>query len=512
MQKMVKFVVGLWLALMVQPAAADGWNVAETAHFRVYSNGSAATLAKRAAVLEDYRALLSALTTRKDLSADEPRLDVFLVPTIGASRPFGRVSKSVAGYYASDTGRIAAYSVADDREAEQYLLHEYAHHFMLGTPGTVAYPGWYVEGFAEYFMTARFEPTRIEFGDINRGRASWLVYAPWLPLEKLLSGKFDRNSGDQVAGFYAESWLLTHYLFRTPGMPAKLDAYLRAVATGSEPLEAFKQHIDPSPAAFQRKLENYLERSKLTYSKFDRSAKTPATVVVKPLSPAAEPMLLQLTSLEFGIADDQRDKALKQVRGSATRFPGDPLAERTLAFAEMRYGDRTAGIARLDALLAISPQDPTLLRWRGEAALPRGGGRFSADDAKTARKYFARAFKANPNDWQTLYLYAMMESPYAGKMSAAALDVLLRAHELAPQVEEIGLAAALALARADRMPEAVRKLEPIAFSPHSGGVGETAAALLPLARAGDAQAFIVGFDAVRDEQRAAAAKAAGQQD
>lgn len=506
MHKIVKMLVGLTLALLALPVAADTWTVAETEHFRVYSKGSSVVLTQRAAVLEDSRALLAALTTRKDVSAFEPKLDIFLIPAIGDSRPFGRMSKGVAGFYSSDTGRIAAYAIEADKSAEQYLLHEYAHHFMLGSLGTVAYPAWYVEGFAEYFMTARFEPTRIEFGDVNKGRASWLVYADWLPLDKLLSGKFNRRNGDDVARFYAQSWLLTHYLFRTPGMPAKLDAYLRAVAAGGDPVEAFKTTINPSTTAFQRILENYLERSKLTYSKFDRSPKTPASVVLTQLSPAADPMLLQLASLEFGLPKDERDKALAKVRESAARYPGDPLAERTLAFAEMRYGNQAAAIEKLDRLLAASPGDAALLRWRGEAALPQNSGPVSAETMKAARIYLARAFKADPNDWRTLYLYAMLENPFDNKLKAPTLDVLLRAHQLAPQVDEIGMSSALALARADRLPEAAAKLQPIAYSPHAGSTGEAAAALLPLARAGDAQAFIAGFDAVRGEQKATAAK------
>ena len=68
---------------------------------------------------------------------------------------------------------------------------------------------------------------------------------------------------------------------------------------------------------------------------------------------------------------------------------------------------------------------------------------------------------------------------------------------------EIGMAAAMGLARADRLPEAAAKLAPIANSPHGGGINEAAAALLPLARAGDAQAFIAGYDAARQTGGAA---------
>jgi hypothetical protein len=34
---------------------------------------------------------------------------------------------------------------------ETVLYHEYAHHFMIGSLTTRAYPRWFVEGFAEFF-------------------------------------------------------------------------------------------------------------------------------------------------------------------------------------------------------------------------------------------------------------------------------------------------------------------------------------------------------------------------
>lgn len=496
------FLAGLSLALLATPALADPWNVAETAHFRIYSQGPTAELSRRAAMLEDYRSLLEASTTRGAIKVAEPKLDIFLVENMPTSRPFTPMSKLVAGIYIASPTRIAAYADAGDKQDQTTLLHEYAHHFMLGTSGAVAYPAWYVEGFAEYFSTAKFAPQSIEVGDIDTGRTSWLVYSDkWLPLEKVLSGDYSWRSSEEVSLFYAQSWLMTHYMYRNPELTPKLGAYLAAVAAGQDSVAAFKQHVAENLSGFQRLLRAYLMRQKLTYTKYSRSPKTPASVVVTPLPPAADPMLLQLTNLEFGIGDDKRDKALAAIKASAARYPGDPLAERTLAYADLRYGDRAAAIARLDTLIAADPKDAALLRWRGEAELPGDkGGMVSAEQMKAARVWFARSFKANPEDWRTLYLYAMLDNPYGNTMKPQTLDVLLRAHELAPQVEHIGMAAAMGLARADRLPEAAAKLAPIANSPHGGSIGEAAAALLPLARAGNSQAFIEGYEAAREVQ------------
>jgi tetratricopeptide (TPR) repeat protein len=467
------------------PALAGEWHVAETEHFRIYSEGSTGALTEQAAVLEDYRGLLDALTTRP-ASSIEPKLDIFLLDGIGDARPFSSTSRGIVGFYVGTSGRIAAYSVADDAGAQTTLLHEYAHHYMLGTQGHIAYPRWYSEGFAEYFSTAQFSPGVIQVGGASPGRVDWLVYSEWMPIDRVLTGKWKR--GIDVPRFYAQSWLMTHYLLRTPGMADKLAAYLQAVTAGQENVAAFREKVMPS-TDLQGALKNYLSQRKLTLTTYTRSPKTAAEVKVTALPASADPMLLLLANLEFGLPEEDREAAMKRVRAAAARFPGDQLAERTLAYAEMRYGDLAQGTALLDKLLAANPDDPTLLRWRGAAALPRDGSPDMAQ-GKAARKYLARAYKLDPGDWRTLYLYAMAEDPYARRLDPGTLDVLLRAHALAPQVDEISVTTAVALVRADRVAEATKVLEPIAHSRHAGPITEAAEPLLDQLKAGDTTGFL----------------------
>ncbi len=72
------------------------------------------------------------------------------------------------------------------------------------------------------------------------------------------------------SAYYAESWLLTHYLQRAPGQSEKLRAYLRAVAAGADPVAAFEAYVDPDIRAFELRLKSYLNSRKITYSRFDR--------------------------------------------------------------------------------------------------------------------------------------------------------------------------------------------------------------------------------------------------
>lgn len=500
----------LSLLMTLWPATAEaGWKRAETAHFRVWSDGSEAHLREQAALLEDYRALLEMATGRAP-PADAPPLDVFLVDNLAQATPWRPLGPNVAGYYRADAGRISAVAtdkVGRDRydiSGQHILLHEYAHHFMLAQSGT-AYPAWYVEGFAEYFSTAAFRPTRIEFGLASGNRTGWLLGSAWLPLERLLARDPALSRSRDSAMFYAQSWLLTHYMFRAPGMREKLTAYLTAVSTGEDPVEAFRNHVDPDLAGFQAKLRGYLQ-GKATYSRFNRPRATPASVRIDTLPASADIFLLRQAALEHGVPPAKAEEALAEIRALAAETPADPLARRALAIAELELGDPAQARRLLDGLLVETPQDPDLLRWRALALKPLAPGA-RPEALAEARRSLVQAFKADPGDWRTLHAYARLHRPVAGPLPPTVLDVLLKAWTLAPQVTEVVLDTAVALSHANRLDEAAQVLEPLAWSPHAGPAADLAARMLEKARRGDRGGLLAEVSALRVRQQATAAAA-----
>ena len=88
------------------------------------------------------------------------------------------------------------------------------------------------------------------------------------------------------------------------------------------------------------------------------------------------------------------------------------------------------------------------------------------------------ANKAEPDSYQTLYAFAQARSDEPGYPTDNTLNVLERAFTLAPQVQDIRLTTALALATRGYYPEAISLLEPIANSPHGGKLADKADGLL----------------------------------
>jgi tetratricopeptide (TPR) repeat protein len=482
----IRIVFLLFLLATAGPAWA--WRMAESAHFRVFTQGSADSATKKALLLEDYRDLLILATGRKPPD-DAPKLDVYLVRDLRAATPGRSLGSTVAGFYRATPGGIAAVSgggAGGPDWAQAVLLHEYAHHFMLGDT-SVAYPAWYVEGFAEYFMTARFEPERVEFGHVDSGRIYSLLSAGWLPPERLLRGTSDMRRSSDVAMFYAQSWLLTHWLFRTEGMTPKFRAYLARTANGEDPVEAFRKEVDPELSGLNPKLRRYLESGKnFTYSRMKRSPPETVPVTVVDLPKSADDWLLPLLAIEQGVVPDETGgKLLADLRAAAGKAPEDAFLARGLARAELAFGDPKAALALLEPLVAAAPADPVLLRWRGMAIIASDG------DVGAARRSFVAAFKADPNDWRTLMAWARTLPP--DRLTDQQLDVILRAHALAPQVSDSILTAAVALGHRGRMKEAANVLRPLAHNPHGGRRGEFAERLLELAAAGDQPGFLAAI-------------------
>ena len=105
----------------------------------------------------------------------------------------------------------------------------------------------------------------------------------------------------------------------------------------------------------------------------------------------------------------------------------------------------------------------------------------AADALRTeARRYFGRAYRLNSNHVPSLYAFAESYTGVTITEQAAenAMNALLLAHQLAPQVLEISLNAAVMLIGERRESEAVPILRSIAHDPHGDEVAARARALL----------------------------------
>ncbi|MFN3557965.1 MAG: tetratricopeptide repeat protein [Brevundimonas sp.] len=464
------------LALSAPQAALADWRRAETAHFVVYSNGSERNLRDYAVRLERFDALLRHLT-RTPADADGLRkLPVYLV---GDGRELRVVQpdlpEGVDGFYRASPSDIRAILVRG--RDDDLLLHEYTHHHMSQTwPGS--YPGWFREGYAEYFATATVDARgKSTVGYPHLGRLQNLQQQRWLPLEQLLTASpmtLDRQG--QRAMFYAQSWLLTHYLLADPDRLQRFDGYLADLRTGADPVTAFTARMGATTEVLTRNLRAYMTRG-LQYSELNIPPIDPQmTVTVLPAS-ADDVMLIGLNIKERSGGDDN-PALLTQARAAAARHPGDPLALTTLARAEITWGDAAAAETALTQVLAVEPANVEALLMSAERRIDVAEQ--ATDDVQMIARFreaqglLGRAFAADDTDYRVLANLARIRQVAPDYPNENDLETLRLAVLHAPQVLNLRAQAAEAMIAAGHDEEAEFYLLPIANDPHGSGFADWA--------------------------------------
>lgn len=467
---MVRRLAALVLAFAAAaPAPAWArWLEARSANFIVYSDGSEAELRASVLRLEDHDRLLRVLTD----TATPPsgaRLKVYLVRAHKRLTEVFEAPERMAGAYIPRAGGTAALAIRSQRlgeGGEDVLRHEYAHHFMMRYHPAY-YPKWYSEGFAEYLMTATFRGDHAEVGLPNISRALTLVRGAWTPIDQVLFGAPVKSQAQQFQ-FYAESWLLTHYLFSDDARHAQLTTYLAALQRGEEPRAAFGRAFGSSPVKLDADLQRYRDGG-LGYGVVALTPrKGPIEITIRTLPDGAEDLLLPDLRLTLGLGGEKAQTVtLARVRALAAKAPQDAFAQRVLARAEIVAGDRATGAAAVERLLASSPDDADLLYLRGLAEFLAGRDDIDAQAARfaAARPWFERALAADADHYPSAFRLAQCERD-AGE-DAKALTHLLLAQANAPLVGDITSTAAQALAEAGRKPEAERMMAPLRASAHA---------------------------------------------
>lgn len=377
------------------------WRRAESQHFVVYSDGSERSLRDYIAKLERFDALL---TARFGVGREtEPRrLPVYLVGDDRALRvAIPGLPPGIAGYYSSSD--IDTFAVLVRGESDDILLHEYSHHVMARA-GDMRYPGWFREGFAEFFATATVtERGEASFGLPDRGRLYALQQGRWLPMDAVLRAEsslaIDNQTGMNM--YYAQSWALTHWLLSDANRIGRLSAYVGAVNGGRDPVETWQAVYSMTPEQLTAQLRAHV-RGRLSYSKLDMPPINPV-ITVTTLSPAADAVMLPaINARSWNPEQIDGPALLETLRAAAARFPDDPLALVALGRAEKRWGDPAAAETALVRALEIEDDQVEGLVLMADMSTERGA---KADDEAErtrqwdlARGFLDRAMAADPTD------------------------------------------------------------------------------------------------------------------
>ena len=391
-----------------QPACAT-WREASSAHFVIYSEQSARSLEEFATKLERYD---KAIRVLRGL-ADEPvgkanRLTVYIVSDEAAvQKLYGRGGSSgnygIAGFYIPRAGGSLAFvprmsgGSEFDLDGQIVLLHEYAHHFMMQNyPG--AYPPWFVEGYAEFHSTAKFDRDgSVGIGTPALHRAPSLLLGTSVPMEKLMALSSPKLGTAELDAVYARGWLLIHYL-----MFAQRDGQLRDYLARINKGEA---SLDAARAAFgdlkklDRDLDGYIHQ-RLYYWHIPAAKLAVAPVAVREVTPAENAILPIRIRSQRGVDRKQAAALVPLARAVQARFPGDAAVENSLAECEYDARNYSEAEAAAGRALAADPKSVHALLYKARArmAVAESAKDFSPARWTDIRKTIASANRADPDD------------------------------------------------------------------------------------------------------------------
>ncbi len=468
-------------ALLLAPAPAMAkWMKAETPRFVVYGQGDAEGLREYAEKLEIYDAVLRQAHGMDPAEAPPRKLDVYLVSARAGLRQVAPgIREQAVGFYTATRGDIFAMAIRSG-DPDTVVLHEYAHHFMLQY-FPASYPAWLIEGYAEYYSSARVTLDKVSVGMPNDQRADWLFDPDWLPIDQVLTRSGRDLGPESSARFYAQSWALAHYFLADPARRRQLNGYLAAVAGGGDPLQAMPQATGLDLPTFDRTVRAYA-RGRLTWTTYARAGFPRPSATVSDLPDSADDLLLPWLAMRRGMPLE-RGAALvaDTLRPAAAKHRGDRFAELVLAYGEMWYADEAAGEALLQGLLARDARDADALQLLGVIRVNQAAKAAGAEKARLrqeAQTFLARSHAVRSNDYRTLLYYAMARRGEAGWPTENTLNIITLAYDLAPQVSQVRMLYAEMLIARKQWAEARVVLQPTANNPHSGDATARARAML----------------------------------
>jgi len=502
----------LLLALLVMPGVAHAdWYEASTAHFVVYSDDSPEAVQRFAANLEHFDKGLRFL---RNLS-DEPigkanRVTIYLLKDLQA---VGRLAgnSDVAGFYIPRAGGSVAFAPrrADEGNVPpefkallltplQVLLHEYTHHFLLSLSPNVAYPSWFVEGYAEFFAPSEFEAD----GSLIIGRPP--QYRSWdlqgseqkLSVARMLTADPRTLHPDQRYLLYARGWLLTHYLFISGKREGQLGAYFRALTDGKTAEEAAAAFGDLR--ALDSELWAY-RRTELGARRIPASVLPIGDVAMRKLGAAeAATMDVRIRS-DRGVNADQAKDNYAAAKIACAHYPNDPAAQRVLTEAAFDAKDYAGAEAAADRLLAADPGsvDGLLYKARARMAVAVAAKDMTPATWTGIRRLIAAANKLDTENPAVLWLFYQSYVQAGAKPSQAAKDGLQYAYVLAPQDRTLRFDLAESQLRDGNLPAARALLLTIARDRHAGDRADLAERVLTAIDAGNPAGAIAEIEKAR---------------
>lgn len=422
---------------------ARPWFEARTAHFRTYSCGATQQVAKLTARLEQFHNAYEALAGTQAVSS--PSIKVLALPDHESLTPYLPLYQgapmNLSGFFhrGSDENLIVLSLDGGGEGALDTIFHEYAH--LLLRRNQHIWPLWLTEGMADIYAT--FEVTGDHAIRIGKPQATYLrllASGPLMPLDELFAVTHDSpsyNERERQGIFYAESWLLTHYLMIGNGSRrAQFGQFNALLRQGQDFDQAFTNAFRNSFSGMQNEVAAYFKAGK-----FDS-----LNLGVRASLLAAQPMATRpLGSAEvcYTLGDElarigRGDGAEPLFNRAQKLAPASPLPLEGLALLAVERGDHVKALTQLKQSIDHGSKSFTVYYLYAQekltqtASAPDSYSHIAPDTAAEIRNELDISLKLMPDFGPAHHLLAFFELLQNENLAEAEAH-LKRAMELEPE-------------------------------------------------------------------------------
>lgn len=435
----------LLLAALCAPLAAKDpeWVEVRSPHFILLTDAGANKGREVALRFEQMRYFFGALLQKNQVNTSKPLLilafrnskDMRRHAPLWKGKPI-----ELDGLYQQSSDRDFILLDLSGLNAYQTAFHEYAH--LLLNSNLPPMPRWFDEGMAEYYSTIRVGKKDFAFGSAPEYAGYVLGENRLMKVADLFNVGADsatyNESGDRRSLFYAQSWLMVHYIIDKKKL-AEMNEYCNLVINQKVPVaDAIRRAFKMEPAQLDRELNDFYYGNRITLFTMPAPAgldlKGSYTYQVRPV-PAFE-VRAELADLDVH-SRDYVERGVAELQAIIQQGPDNGPAQRSLGYAYLARGNFAEAGERFRVAAPLLPNDPRVHYYAAALVNARGGAMGGDFATASMRDHLLKAVDLDPDyaeAWDLLGFVYRVDQKYP-----QAVDAAVKAIKLSPRNDRFRL-------------------------------------------------------------------------
>ena len=427
------------------PLEQRAWVEVQTTHFNIYSCGGVQAIHKLAGRLEQFCKAYAQLAGAQ--AVDSPPILVLAFPNHESLKPYlplyhGQPSNLAAFFQRGADENLIVLSLPEPDTPYpdmEIIFHEYTH--LLFRHNDQLWPLWLKEGMAEIYSTFSTAGQTARIATAIPYHLQTLRERGLMPLAELFSVQHDSpqyNETERQGVFYAEAWLLTHFLMTGNNgiYRARFGQFTTLLRQGQLAVPAFTNAMSATLPLVEAELRRYLARGVFAPIDLSLSAQisAPIDLTTRKLTPV---------EIYFRLGDELL--RVKQMDAAAARFttaqklaPASPLGEEGLGLLANERHDREDCLRHLRAAIALGSRSYltfylcALQEFKATADADERYTRLKKNLAAEIRSHLIQSITLMPSFGPAQQLYGVLEMVQGEHLADAGLH-LQRALQLEPE-------------------------------------------------------------------------------